>query len=568
MRTSHFMLATVKETPSEAELISHQLMLRAGMIRQLGAGLYSWLPLGLRVLHKVERIVREEMNHSGALEILMPMVQPAELWRETGRWHDYGPLLLKAKDRNKREYCLGPTHEEVITELMRNELKSYKQLPVNLYQIQTKFRDEIRPRFGVMRAREFIMKDAYSFHLDRQSLQQTYQQMYQAYCQIFDRIGLEYRVVAADSGEIGGQKSSEFQVLADSGEDTIVISDQSDYAANIELAQAHPPKVKASAPSEKIALFDTPGVRTIQDLADNFDIRAEHSIKTLIVHGTEHPLVALIVRGDHQLNPIKAQNLDSVAHPLHFASEAEIVKAFGCGPGSLGPVDMDIEIIVDRDADYCSDFACGANQQDKHYKHVDWQRDVKHYSVADIRNVVEGDLSPDGKGRLKFRRGIEVGHIFQLGDKYSKSMNATILNKQGRATYMMMGCYGLGVTRVVAAAIEQNHDDKGIIWPDAIAPFQIALIPINMQRSQRLREQAEQLYQQLVDAGFEVLFDDRNERPGKMFADCDLIGIPHRIVISEKGLDAGMIEYKKRDADAPINMKIDGLLAFLENLPC
>ena len=565
MRTSHFMLATVKETPSEAELISHQLMLRAGMIRRLSSGLYSWLPLGLRVLHKIENIVREEMNRSGALEILMPMVQPAELWRETGRWDDYGPLLLKAKDRNKRDYCLGPTHEEIITELMRHELKSYKQLPINLYQIQTKFRDEIRPRFGVMRAREFIMKDAYSFHVDQQSLGQTYQQMHTTYCKIFDRIGLEYRAVAADSGEIGGQNSTEFQVLANSGEDIIVTSDESDYAANIEFAQALPPKDKASTAGAEMTLFDTPGIRTIQDLADQFHIHADQSIKTLIVHGTEHPLIALILRGDHQLNPVKAQNLSEVSHPLQFASEAEIVKAFGCEPGSLGPIDMDIPIIVDRDAACCSDFACGANQQDKHFKHVHWQRDVQQYTIADLRNVVEGDFSPDGKGQLKFRRGIEVGHIFQLGDKYSKSMNATVLNEQGRATYMIMGCYGLGVTRVVAAAIEQNHDDKGIIWPNAIAPFQIALIPINMKRSQQLREQAEQLYQQLVDAGFEVLFDDRNERPGKMFADCDLIGIPHRIVISEKGLDAGIIDYKKRDADKPIDIKTDTLFEFLQN---
>lgn len=557
------MLATIKETPNEAELISHQLMLRAGMIRQLNVGLYSWLPLGLKVLHKVEQIVREEMNNSGALEILMPMVQPAELWQETGRWHDYGPLLLKAKDRHKREYCLGPTHEEVITELTRHELKSYKQLPVNLYQIQTKFRDEIRPRFGVMRAREFIMKDAYSFHLDQQSLEQTYQQMCEAYCRIFDRIGLEYRVVAAASGEIGGQKSSEFQVLADSGEDIVVISDKSSYAANIELAQALAPTTKTNTSKQEMMLFDTPKARTIKDLADNFGIPAECSVKTLIVHGSEHSLVALILRGDHQLNPLKAQNLTEVSHPLQFASEDEIIKAFGCGPGSLGPVTMEIPIIVDRDAACLTDFCCGANQQDKHYKHVNWQRDVQYYSVADLRNVVEGDLSPDGKGQLKFHRGIEVGHIFQLGDKYSKSMNATILNEQGDTTHMAMGCYGLGITRVVAATIEQNHDDNGIIWPNAIAPFQIALIPINMRRSQKLRERAQQLYQQLVDASFEVLFDDRNERPGRMFADCDLIGIPHRIVISEKGLDAGIIEYKKRDAAKPIDIKISNIFEFL-----
>ncbi|SEQ23565.1 prolyl-tRNA synthetase [Ectothiorhodospira magna] len=554
MRVSQFPLATLKETPADAEVISHQLMLRAGYVRRLASGLYTWMPLGLRVLRKVEAIVRQEMNRAGALEVLMPAVQPAELWQESGRWEQYGPELLRLKDRHDRDFCFGPTHEEVITDLVRREVNSYRQLPVNYYQIQTKFRDEIRPRFGIMRAREFLMKDAYSFHADAQSLQQTYDLMYAAYTRIFQRCGLDFRAVHADTGAIGGSKSHEFHVLAASGEDAIAFSSSSDYAANVELAEAVAPTGERPAPTEAMRMVDTPNVRTIQELVDGHDLPIERTVKTLVVAASEETatqLIALVVRGDHELNALKAEKLPQVASPLRMAGEAEIRAVIGAGPGSLGPVNLPIPCIVDRSVAVMSDFAAGANQDGKHLFGINWERDVPLPTVADLRNVVAGDPSPDGQGTLEIRRGIEVGHIFQLGDKYSKAMNATVLDEQGRSLVVTMGCYGIGVSRVVAAAIEQNHDDRGIIWPAALAPFQVALCPINAHKSQRLREAAEDLYQRLQGAGIEVLMDDRNARPGVMFADMELIGIPHRIVLGERGLDAGEVEYKgRRDAEA------------------
>jgi prolyl-tRNA synthetase len=548
MRTSQFPLNTLKETPSDAEIISHQLMIRAGMIRKLASGLYTWLPLGLRVLRKVEQIVREEMNRAGALEVSMPMVQPAELWQESGRWEQYGPELTRLRDRHDREFCLGPTHEEIITDLARNELKSYKQLPVNYYQIQPKFRDEIRPRFGVMRAREFIMKDAYSFHIDEASLQQTYDAMYAAYSTIFTRLGLGFRPVLADTGSIGGSHSHEFHVLADSGEDAIAFSDSSDYAANVEQAEA----LALSAPGEitaELALVDTPNRHSIDEVAAFLETTPERILKTLLVAGREGGVVALLLRGDHALNVVKAEKLNVVATPLRFAVEQEVRDAAGCSPGSLGPIGLNIPVLVDRSAAALVNFICGANQDGKHYTGVNWSRDLPEPnadSLVDIRNVVDGDPSPDGLGHLRIARGIEVGHIFQLGTKYSEALNAAVLNEQGKSQTMIMGCYGIGVSRVVAAAIEQNHDDKGIIFPSAIAPFQVALVPINMQASERLQRAAEQLYADLTTAGLDVLFDDRKARPGVMFADMELIGIPHRLVISEKGLDEGILEYKGR----------------------
>ncbi|MBK1692718.1 proline--tRNA ligase [Ectothiorhodospira mobilis] len=556
MRVSQFPLTTLKETPADAEIVSHQLMLRAGYIRRLASGLYTWMPLGLRVLRRVEAIVREEMNRAGALELLMPAVQPAELWQESGRWDQYGPELLRLQDRHERDFCFGPTHEEVITDLVRREINSYRQLPLNLYQIQTKFRDEIRPRFGVMRAREFIMKDAYSFHTDAESLQQTYAAMYTAYSRIFQRCGLDFRAVQADTGAIGGQGSHEFHVLADSGEDAIAFSDGSDYAANVELAEARPETTERPAPTEAMRMVDTPGVRTIADLTRDHGLPVEKTVKTLVVAAAEDmhtQLVALIVRGDHELNPLKAEKLPQVATPLRMASEAEIRAVIGAGPGSLGPVNLPIPCVVDRSVALMSDFAAGANQDDRHLFGINWDRDTPLPPVADLRNVVEGDPSPDGQGRLRIRRGIEVGHIFQLGDKYSRALEATVLDEQGRSQVITMGCYGIGVSRVVAAAIEQNHDDRGILWPNALAPFQVALCPINAHKSQRLREAAEALYEQLCAAGLEVLYDDRGARPGVMFADMELIGIPHRVVLGEKGLDAGQAEYKgRRDEEATL----------------
>ncbi|MFB9885615.1 proline--tRNA ligase [Balneatrix alpica] len=551
MRASQLLIATLKETPSDAEVISHQLMLRAGFIRKLASGMYTWLPLGLRTLRKVERIVREEMDRSGAQEILMPGVQPAELWQESGRWEQYGPELLRLQDRHERPFCLGPTHEEVVTDLFRREVSSYKQLPINLYQIQTKFRDEIRPRFGVMRGREFIMKDAYSFHLNQESLAATYDVMHDTYSRIFTRLGLDFRPVQADSGSIGGSRSHEFHVLANSGEDLIAFSDSSDYAANIEMAEAVAPNQERAAPSEQLRLVDTPNTRTIADLVEKHGLPIEKTIKTLIVAASEEVeagFVALLIRGDHELNEIKAEKLPEVASPLRFATEEEIRPIIGAGPGSLGPLNLAIPCIVDRSVAVMSDFGAGANIDGKHYFGLNWERDLPLPKVADLRNVVEGDPSPDGKGTLSIKRGIEVGHIFQLGDKYSAAMNATVLDENGKRSVVTMGCYGIGVTRVVASAIEQNHDDKGIIWPDALAPFQIALVPLNADRSEEVAKASEELYQRLQQMGYDVLLDDRKERPGVKFADMELIGIPHRFVISDRGLAKGTLEYKHRRA--------------------
>ncbi len=569
MRASQYLIATLKETPADAEIVSHQLMMRAGMIRKLAAGLYTWLPLGLRVLRKVEQIVREEMNRSGAQEVLMPAVQPAELWQESGRWDVMGPEMLRMTDRHNREFCFGPTHEEIITDLIRNELQSYKQLPANFYQIQTKFRDERRPRFGVMRAREFLMKDAYSFHLDEASLQETYQVMHDTYSRIFTRLGLDFRPVLADTGAIGGSGSHEFHVMADSGEDAIAFSDSSDYAANVEKAEALPPHGPRPAATVDMATVDTPDQRSIEEVSAFLKVKPSQTVKTLVVLGADDEgeakgVIALALRGDHELNEIKAANLPGVFSPLTLASDEEILTAVGCNPGSIGPVGLTIPLIVDRDAVHLADFVCGANEDGKHLTGVNWGRDIPEPQVADLRNVVEGDLSPDGKGTLTIKRGIEVGHIFQLGKKYSEAMKATVLDENGKAAVMTMGCYGIGVSRVVAAAIEQNHDDKGIIWPDPIAPFQIALLPMNMQKSETVRETAERLYQELTEAGYEVLFDDRNERAGVMFADMELIGIPHRIVIGERALKEGCVEYKGRRETESTNLSLDGLLQTLQ----
>ena len=568
MRTSKYLLSTLKETPADAEVISHQLMLRAGMIRKVASGLYTWLPTGYRVLKKVEQIVREEMNKIGAIEVLMPVVQPADIWQESGRWEQYGPELLRIKDRGNRDFVLGPTHEEVITDLIRNEVSSYKQLPLNFYQIQTKFRDEVRPRFGVMRSREFIMKDAYSFHTSQESLQATYDDMYAAYSAIFSRIGLDFRAVRADTGSIGGSSSHEFQVLADSGEDDIVFSTESDYAANIEMAEALAPTATLEAATEVMKLIDTPNAKTIDELVTQFDLAIEKTVKTLIVKASKesgHEFVALLVRGDHTLNEIKAEKLDIVASPLEFASEEEIRSAIGAGPGSLGPVNLTLPIIIDREVAVLSDFSAGANIDGKHYFNINWQRDVALPRVADIRNVVEGDLSPDGKGTLLIKRGIEVGHIFQLGTKYSQAMNATVQGEDGQNHVMIMGCYGIGVSRIVAAAIEQRHDDRGIIWPEAIAPFTVAIIPMNMHKSEQVQQTAEKLYAELQDLGIEVLFDDRKERPGVMFADAELIGIPHTIVIGERNLTNGEVEYKHRASGIKEMIKIENLIDFIKN---
>lgn len=569
MRASQTLIATVKETPADAEVISHQLMLRAGMIRKLATGLYTWLPLGLRVLRKVERIIREEMDNAGAQEVLMPVVQPAELWEESGRWEQYGAELLRINDRHQREFCLGPTHEEVITDLIRNEIRSYKQLPANFYQVQTKFRDEIRPRFGVMRSREFIMKDAYSFHNDQESLQATYETMHAAYTQIFTRLGLDFRPVIADTGSIGGSASHEFHVLAESGEDDIAFSDSSDYAANVEMAEAVAPAGERPAASEAMEKVATPEVSSIEDVCRFFDCAPERTVKTLLVYGEadedgKQALIALVVRGDHQLNEIKAEKLPGIASPLTLAEEKDIKAALNCAPGSIGPVGLNLRCIVDRSAAHCSDFICGANEDGMHLRGVNWQRDVELGEIADLRDVVSGDPSPDGKGQLQIKRGIEVGHIFQLGTKYSEALNATVLNEQGKEQVMIMGCYGIGVTRVVASAIEQNNDDKGIIWPDAIAPYQIALVPLNMQKSERVRDTAEQLYSQLKAAGYDVLLDDRNERPGVKFADMELMGIPHRIVIGDRGLDKGLLEYKHRRASDNEDIAIDDLMRVIQ----
>ena len=567
MRVSRFPLFTVKETPADAEVVSHQLMLRAGLIRKLAAGIYTWLPLGLRVLRKVEAVVREEMDRAGALELFMPAVQPAELWQESGRWQQYGPELLRIADRHKRDFCFGPTHEEVITELFRREIKSYKQLPINFYQIQTKFRDEIRPRFGVMRAREFLMKDAYSFDLDHASLQASYQTMFDAYVRIFTRLGLRFRAVLADSGSIGGSRSQEFHVLADSGEDAIAFSTESDYAANVELAEALALVDERPAPAETLTRVHTPGVKTIAELCDFLSLPAERTAKAIVVAGTNGLPVLLMLRGDHELNAIKAEKLPQVKTPLTFADADAIRAAFGAGPGSLGPVGFTGAVVADRAVAKMADMVVGANADDWHLTGMNFGRDCPEPEVADIRNVIEGDPSPDGHGVLSIARGIEVGHVFQLGQKYSAAMNAVVLGENGQPTTVTMGCYGIGISRVVAAAIEQNHDERGIIWPAAMAPFQVALLPVGANRSAAVRDTAEALYRELLAAGIEVLLDDRDARPGVMFADMELIGVSHRVVIGERNLASGQLEYRgRRDSDSVLVAREGFLKWLLERL--
>lgn len=564
MRASLGLISTLKESPHEAETPSHQLMLRAGFIRPLGSGLYTWLPLGLKVLRKIESIVREELNKIGALELLMPAVQPAELWQETGRWDTFGGQLLRITDNNDREYCFGPTHEEVITDLMRRELQSYKQLPLNVYQIQTKFRDEIRPRFGVMRAREFLMKDAYSFHIDAECLERTYQTMYEAYSRIFDRLGFTYRAVDADTGAIGGAVSHEFQVIAEAGEDCLVYSDASHYAANIEQATSLTPAPAEHPSDTPMTRVDTPNIKTITDVAAFLNVDPKNTIKTLIVEGQEdRPLVALVLRGDDTLNATRAAKHPWIKSPLQFASEELVVEALKVPFGSIGPVGLDIPVIVDHHARALNSFVCGANSTDVHFVNTVWGRDVEAHEVFDLREVKAGDPSPDGQGTLHMCRGIEVGHIFQLGSKYAEIMKANVLNANGKAQTLMMGCYGLGISRMVAAAIEQHHDARGMCLPEVLAPFQIGIIPINGHRSERVQEAAESLYQDLLAQGFDVLLDDRKERPGVLFADHDLIGIPHRFIIGERGLDEGTLEYKARcDTDAK-HIPLDDIQAFI-----
>lgn len=562
MKSSDFLISTVKEAPNDAQIISHQLMIRAGLISKLASGLYSYLPMGLRIIQKVEKIIREEMNKSKALEVLMPVAQPAEIWKESKRWEEYGPELLRFKDRHDRDFCLGPTHEEVITKIAKQYLRSYKQLPINLYQIQTKFRDEIRPRFGVMRSREFIMKDAYSFHIDEQSLNETYQLMHQTYCNIFDRIGFDYRPVLADSGTIGGDSSHEFHVLAESGEDAICFSDGSDYAANIERVETLPQGEPKSA-EKALELVETPGVKTIADVCNLLKVEPINSIKTLIVQGNDNNLVALVLRGDHELNEVKASKIDGVKQPLQMAEEGVVKKQLGCSFGSIGVVNLEIPVIVDFAAAALSDFICGANEDDKHFVGVNWGRDTKKIIASDLRIVVSGDPSPDGKGNLEIKRGIEVGHIFQLGTKYSDSMNANVIGEDGRSVNMNMGCYGIGVTRIIAASIEQNHDDRGIIFPEAIAPFQLVIVPINYNKSSRVKALADQLYRDCIEQNIEVLLDDRKERPGIMFADSELIGIPHRLVISDTHADNGKIEYKSRKMPDKVEVDFNEVVSYI-----
>ena len=562
MKSSDFLISTVKEAPNDAQIISHQLMIRAGLISKLASGLYSYLPMGLRIIQKVEKIVREEMNKSKALEVLMPVAQPAEIWKESKRWEEYGPELLRFKDRHDRDFCLGPTHEEVITKIAKQYLRSYKQLPINLYQIQTKFRDEIRPRFGVMRSREFIMKDAYSFHIDEQSLNETYQLMHQTYCNIFDRIGFDYRPVLADSGTIGGDSSHEFHVLAESGEDAICFSDGSDYAANIERVETLPQGEPKSA-EKALELVETPGVKTIADVCNLLKVEPINSIKTLIVQGNDNNLVALVLRGDHELNEVKASKIDGVKQPLQMAEEGVVKKQLGCSFGSIGVVNLEIPVIVDFAAAALSDFICGANEDDKHFVGVNWGRDTKKIIASDLRIIVSGDPSPDGKGNLEIKRGIEVGHIFQLGTKYSDSMNANVIGEDGRSVNMNMGCYGIGVTRIIAASIEQNHDDRGIIFPEAIAPFQLVIVPINYNKSSRVKALADQLYMDCIEQNIEVLLDDRKERPGIMFADSELIGIPHRLVISDTHADNGKIEYKSRKMPDKVEVDFNEVVSYI-----
>ena len=565
MRVSQFPISTLKETPADAEISSHRLMLRAGLIRRLAAGLYTWMPYGLKVMRKVETIVREEMNQAGGIEMLMPTIQPSELWQESGRWEQYGPELLRIQDRHDRAFCYGPTHEEVITDFARREINSYKQLPINYYQIQTKFRDEIRPRFGVMRSREFLMKDAYSFHLNTESLDETYKLMYDTYGKIFTRLGLNFRAVKADSGAIGGSKSHEFHVLADSGEDAIAFSDESEYAANIETAATLP--VVATSGTMQKEKVHTPESNTIEEVSKTLSVSPKQCVKTLLVKGVESPVIALLLRGDHELNIIKAEKLDQVLAPLEFANDDEIFSITACKPGSIGPVGLTIPMITDYAAAGLADFVCGANETGYHFKGVNWETDIPVPIAADLRNVVAGDPCPDGKGNLSIQRGIEVGHIFQLGTKYSESMNCQVLDENGKSKVLTMGCYGIGITRIVAAAIEQNHDEKGIIWPQELAPFQLVITPINMHKSMRLREAVESLYNDFIQAGVDVLLDDRKARPGVMFADMELMGIPHRLIFSERGLDAGNIEYKSRlgseSTDEPLDTVVDFIKAKL-----
>ncbi|HUB91736.1 MAG TPA: proline--tRNA ligase [Dyella sp.] len=564
MRLSQFHLATVKEVPADAEIASHQLMIRAGMIRKLAAGLYTWSPLGLRVLRKVEAVVREEMNRAGAIEMLMPSVQPRELWEETGRWQKFGGQLLKIKDRKEQEFCYGPTHEEVVTDFARNELKSYKQLPINFYQIQTKFRDEIRPRFGIMRAREFLMKDAYSFHLTQESLAETYDVMYQAYARIFSRLGLKFRAVQADTGAIGGNASHEFQVLADSGEDLLAYSDGSDYAANVEKAEAIAPGVSRPAPTVALQRVDTPRVRTVEDVTRHFGISADRVLKTVLVRGKDG-LVALCLRGDHEINEVKASKLPELPGESVLASDEEILAAVGVRPGFIGPVGLpgNVPVIVDRSAAVLADFVCGGNANDTHYTGANWDRDAHITRVEDLRQVIAGDPSPDGRGTLQIARGIEVGHVFQLGSKYAEALNATVLDDQGKKQVMLMGCYGIGVSRIVAAAIEQSHDDAGIIWPEPMAPWRVAVCVINPKNAPEVNAAAESLYNELTARGIDTVWDDRGLRPGAMFADMELIGIPHRVVVSERGLAAGTLEYRARSASESSAMTRDELFDVL-----
>lgn len=570
MRTSQYILATLKETPSDAEIVSHQLMLRAGMIRRVASGLYTWLPSGLRVLRKVENIVREEMDKAGAIEMLMPVIQPADLWEESGRWSEFGPELMRFTDRHNREFAMGPTHEEVITDFVRKEINSYKQLPITLYQVQTKVRDERRPRFGVMRAREFTMKDAYSFHLTDECLDATYQVMHKAYCNIFERLGLDFRPVIADTGSIGGSVSHEFHVLAESGEDAIAFSDASDYAANIEKAEALAPTESRPEASKELKAFPTPDAKTINELKKHYGVKPHRGVKTLIVYGApdedgKRGLVALVLRGDHELNELKAEKHPLVAAPLEMATEADIVAAIGAKPGSLGPVGLNMPIIVDRTANVMADFVAGANKDDEHFSGINWDRDVTDYEVADIRNIVEGDPSPCGQGTLQIKRGIEVGHIFQLGTKYSEAMKAGVLSESGKNQTMTMGCYGIGVSRVVAAAIEQNNDQYGITWPKAISPFDLAIVPMNMHKSHRIPDIANNLYQGLKDAGLDVLFDDRKERPGVMFNDMELLGVPYTLVIGERNLDENKVELKNRRTGEKLMIDIDSAIETIKN---
>jgi prolyl-tRNA synthetase len=566
MKASCFHLVTLKETPVDAEVISHQLMVRAGLIRRLASGIYSWMPLGLRILRKVENIVREEMDRAGALELLLPAIQPAELWRESGRWDQFGPELLRLKDRHQKDYCIGPTHEEVIADIFRRDIRSYKQLPINFYQIQTKFRDEIRPRFGVMRSREFIMKDAYSFHLNQASLQQTYDAMHQAYTKIFTRFGLAFRAVTADSGSIGGSGSQEFHVLADSGEDAIAFSDQGQYAANIEMAEAISAEPNRPAAGEAMKTIDTPGLYTIEDLAKSTSVDIRQCLKTLVAEAEDGGLVALVLRGDHELNAVKAEKLEAVAVPFRLADREKIKSVLGNDIGSIGPIGLKIQTYVDRSAAMVGDFVCGANTDDQHYINANWSRDCDEPEIADIRNVQDGDPSPDGKGTLKILRGIEVGHIFQLGDRYSEAMQATVLDENGKSSTTLMGCYGIGITRVVAAAIEQNNDDRGIFWPDSLAPFLLAICPVNYHKSDSVKQASDDLYQKCLDRGVEVLLDDRPVRPGVMFSDMELIGVPHRIVFSDRGIDAKQFEYKGRRDETAQQFALAELPGFLDKL--